>query len=573
MTSACLKWIDERGDKKVFLLTANEVLIGRKSDADIVVPSASVSRRHAKLTRGSDGYSILDMPNTHGTYVNGRKIREHRLVHGDVIRIGRDGPELRFTTRIDGVEGPIARSASVALSQSWVDLTSIVPITSTDDSDLEKLSALLDFQHEWGRTFSAERTLEQILAAALKISRAERGYILLKRQDGFEYAAGLAEDGERLLESAFRASQSVARQVANEGEPVYAETGIQGDLAEQQSIVNLHLRSLACIPLRWLSPEADVPTVNGVLYLDSTNVMRSFSKLDQKIFQKLALEAAKVFETLELIKAMEQQKSLQLELDRAQQELRVADALRRAEGTLLLAEYGESIGRFAAAMSHELNSPVGALKSTFQTLDVLARKKSSVSLDKRAEMEVMEAGLRRTANESLECLHQVVLRMQRFTNLDRSALLPVDVNSLLHDVIEIVKAGASSQVTIESDFEPLPSIPMRPQQMSAVFSNLLRNAIEGTCGEGRVRIATRQATSQVEISLEDDGKGIPAEELATIFDPVFRVREGRVSTGNWSLFSSRQILREHGGEIEIRSTFGKGTSVRVRLPYTGEVRA
>jgi signal transduction histidine kinase len=181
-------------------------------------------------------------------------------------------------------------------------------------------------------------------------------------------------------------------------------------------------------------------------------------------------------------------------------------------------------------------------------------------------VEEIEEQLRRTAIESAERLHQIVLRMQRFTNLDRNELLPVDLNSLLQDVADMLKAGAKDQVVLELDFQPLPRLPVRPQQMSAVFLNLLQNAIDGLNGSGHVSLVTRQTHLEVEVIVQDDGKGMSAEELATIFDPAFKVRAGRVSTGNWSLFSSRQIIREHGGEIEIQSSPGKGTRVCVTLP-------
>ena len=96
----------------------------------------------------------------------------------------------------------------------------------------------------------------------------------------------------------------------------------------------------------------------------------------------------------------------------------------------------------------------------------------------------------------------------------------------------------------------LPSL-LRPQQISAVFSNLLHSAIEGLNSGGQVLLTTRQVHSQVEVTVEDNGKGLSAQELANIFDPAFKVKGGRISTGNWGLFSSRQIVREHGGDIEI----------------------
>ena len=413
-----------------------------------------------------------------------------------------------------------------------------------------------------------ETTFEQILKSALKISGAERGYILLKGQEGFEYVSGLGERGQKLPQSDFQASQSVARQVARDGKPVYPAKEIIGEFAMQQSIVNLQLRSLACMPLRWLSPESDTPGVNGVLYLDSTQSMRTLSGLDQRILDKLASEAGNLFEKLELVKTFEKRKSLELELALAQSELQAAEALRRSEAKVLLAEYGASMGRFSAALSHELNSPIGALRSALQSGNALAAKKAALPPERRHELEELEATLRRTAIESVERLHQIVLRMQRFTNLDRNEILRVDLNSLLQDVVDILKAGLKSDVHLELNFQSLPSLRLRPQQMSAVFSNLLQSAIERLDGGGHVSLTTRQIHSQAEVTVEDNSRGMSAEELANIFDPVFKVKGGRVSTGNWGLFSSRQIVREHGGDVEIDSTPGKGTRLRVTLPYS-----
>jgi signal transduction histidine kinase/pSer/pThr/pTyr-binding forkhead associated (FHA) protein len=566
-TMSHLKWINPGSGEQLYLLSAAEILVGRKSDADVRLTSPYISRHHAKLVRSNEGYSIVDLSNTHSTYVNGQQVQQQKLRHGDRICLGQDRVELRYLTQSDDPAIDVSEGAD-ELEKSFTKLSLILPSNSSHNTDLEKISSLLEFQYQWEKTFSEEKTFEQILRAALKISGAERGYILLKGEDKFQYVSGLGESGERLSESDFQTSQSVARQVAKNGKPVYPAKEIIGEFAMQQSIVNLQLRSLACMPLRWLSPESDTPAVNGVLYLDSTQSMRALSLLDQKILDRLAIEAGTLFEKLELIKTFEKRKSLELELALAQNELQAADALRRAEAKVLLSEYGASMGRFAAALSHELNSPIGALRSVLQSSNALAAKKTGLSAERRNELEELEGTLRRTAIESVERLHQIVLRMQRFTNLDRNEILPVDLNSLLQDVVDILKAGLKDDVCLELNFQPLPSILLRPQQISAVFSNLLNSATEGkNCG-GHVSLTTRQIHSHVEVTVEDQSKGMSAEELANIFDPAFKTRGGRVSTGNWGLFSSRQIVREHGGDIEIESIEGKGTKVRVTLPLS-----
>ena len=574
MADPYLKWTDSQGVEQVHVLKADEILVGRKSDADIILPSMSVSRHHAKLVGGKEGYSIVDLSNTNGTYVNGQRIKQQQLRNGDRICLGQDRVELCYFTGASNSVSTAPGSEAEDLEKSLASLSLILPAGPSQHLDLEKISSILDFQYQCGKLFSAERTFEQILKSALKISGAERGYILLKENDRFEYVAGMNEQGQQLRQSEFGASRSVVRQVVSNGEPIYMAGGIGGEFAENQSIVVMNIRSLACIPLRWMLPESDTPEVRGVLYLDSLRSMRELSGLDEKILNKLALEAGNVFEKLQMIKTFEERKSLQLELALAQEtqknlqsELRAAEELRRAESKVLLSENAASMGRFAAAISHELNSPLGALKSALQTCNALAEKKATLPAEKRMEVEEIEARLHRSAMESAERLHQIVLRMQRFTNMDRNEVVSVDLNSLLQDVTDILKSEIKDTVILELDCQPVPRILVRPQQISAVFSNLLHNAVEGLVGEGHVWLVTCLTNSHVQVTVRDDGKGISAEDLANIFDPAFRVRAGRVSTGNWGLFSCRQIIREHGGEIDIQSAPGQGTTVRVTLPF------
>lgn len=233
---------------------------------------------------------------------------------------------------------------------------------------------------------------------------------------------------------------------------------------------------------------------------------------------------------------------------------------------LSLQETAALMGRFAAVLSHELNSPLGALKSAVQSSQTLARQKATLPPEKREQAEQIEFRLRRTVADSVERLHQVVLRMQRFTNLDRTQVLAVDMNSLLQDIADLLESQTKGRVHLELDLKPLPRVVVRPQQMSSVFLSLLQNALDESNGSERVLLATRQSDSQVQVIIQDNGKGICDEEVARIFDPAFRIKAGRVSTSNWSLFNSRQIIQEHGGQIEIQSSVGKGTLVRVALP-------
>jgi signal transduction histidine kinase len=164
----------------------------------------------------------------------------------------------------------------------------------------------------------------------------------------------------------------------------------------------------------------------------------------------------------------------------------------------------------------------------------------------------------------------IVARMQRFTNLDRAEVQQVNLNDLLGDVCAIVQPQAGDKVAVRLDLSPIPLLVCRPQQLSVVFSSLLNNALGALDNGGRIAVCTRRNETVVEVEIHDNGRGVAAEQLRTIFDPGFRVSEDRVSTGNWSMFSARQIVREHGGEIRIASEQGRGTTVTVILPLDNQ---
>ncbi len=311
-----LKWNGPEGREVTFALTADQVLIGRKSDADIVLPNPYVSRQHARLIREGEGYLLVDLKSTHGTYVNGHRIDQRRLEIGDRIGLGQDRLELLYLARAANTTRIEFPAEVDDFEKSFIQLASILPAES---SDLEKISSILDFQYQWEKSFSSEKTFQQILQSALKISGAERGFVLLKNEEEFEYVVGMDGKGHKLQPADFRTSRTVVHRVATGGEAVFMSEGLAGDLAHQESIVAMNLVAVACLPLRWISSQAETPDVQGILYLDSTKSMHVLTGLDQKILTKLALEASNVFEKLEIIKSFEQRKNLEQELALAQE--------------------------------------------------------------------------------------------------------------------------------------------------------------------------------------------------------------------------------------------------------------
>lgn len=253
---------------------------------------------------------------------------------------------------------------------------------------------------------------------------------------------------------------------------------------------------------------------------------------------------------------------------RYQQTLRAQQDLQEAQRRMMLAENAASMGRLAAALSHELNSPLGALRSGVDTMVLLNARQSAAPMEPHRFLTLLN-DLRKTIQDASARLEQTVSRMQRIANLDRSEVQRVQISALVSDVVSLCEARIGETATLELKLEEVPPIVCRPQQLSAVFRNLLNNSVDAVNGNGRIKIVVRAVDESVEVVFQDNGRGISEEEAQHVFEPNFRVADGRVGTGNWSMFSSRQVIREHGGEIELKSVPGAGTTVRVVLPLQG----
>jgi two-component system, NtrC family, sensor kinase len=247
--------------------------------------------------------------------------------------------------------------------------------------------------------------------------------------------------------------------------------------------------------------------------------------------------------------------------------LQTSAELREFQSQAMRAESSGTMMRLMAALAHELSSPIGALSSGIETLlSVSARQATSPEGQQR--LLGVQAELRRSLKDSLERLRKTVNRIQRLTNFDEAVTQQANLNDLVNEAVELMKPQSPKGTRFDLDLGPVPDVNCRPQRLIAVLCNLLSNSIQALNGEGRIAISTARRDSLLELRIEDNGCGIPAGQLAHIFDPRFQVADGRVSTGNWSLFTSRQYIKEHGGDIRIQSLEGKGTTVCLTLPST-----
>jgi signal transduction histidine kinase len=251
-----------------------------------------------------------------------------------------------------------------------------------------------------------------------------------------------------------------------------------------------------------------------------------------------------------------------------QDAVRIAEALTGAQLRAQLAENAIAVGKMAAALSHEINSPLGALRSSIETLLLVSDRLVDATPEQRERFAHTRDDLRHSIEESANRIDDVTRRLRRFVSLEEAEVKSADLNELLTDVTVLHHDDLEqAHVNIEFDLQkPLPPLNCRPQLLTAAFSSILTNAIHALNGDGRIAIQTRGRDGEVEVTIRDNGRGMSPEQADTIFEPSFKVAGGRVSSGNWSLFNSRQIVYEHGGDIRLETAPGKGTAMHITLP-------
>ncbi|WP_321473751.1 HAMP domain-containing sensor histidine kinase [uncultured Paludibaculum sp.] len=252
--------------------------------------------------------------------------------------------------------------------------------------------------------------------------------------------------------------------------------------------------------------------------------------------------------------------------------LQAAEELREAQTRAMIAEQSITIAQIAAALSHEMNNPLGALKSSVDTLLLLTARQATAPPEDHCRLVRLQSDLRKAAQESIDRLSRIVTRMQRFSNLDQAEVQAADLNQLVEDAVALHRANLPERVTIETQFAILPRLECRPSQLSSVFHGIIAHALRAI-GEasGLVRATSILVSNGIDVIIDHDGPPLRQEQLTSLFDPGFQVTGDRIASGNWGMFGFRRMVREHGGEITVQSPLPEnekrqGTRFRIHLP-------
>ncbi len=244
------------------------------------------------------------------------------------------------------------------------------------------------------------------------------------------------------------------------------------------------------------------------------------------------------------------------------QAVEALEQLQETQSRLLISETAASQGRLAAALSHELNNPLGAFNSALDTLaTVYERQCQGRSPDPEIASQAFQV-----ARAASGRLTETIERMKHLTNLGRAGVQLVDLNQLWQDTVILIRAEFGEDLKLALELSPLPDFKGNPQQLSTVFANLLRNAAAAIDSSGSIVVTSGVGGGELILEVRDTGIGIAPDRIPHLFNPSFQVTKNRIGTTNWGLFVAQSIVANHGGRIEVESQEGSGTTARIFMP-------
>ncbi len=304
--SASLIVVDPGGHRTRVELQPLPFRIGRQADNHLIVRDSRTSRTHAQIVLENGNYVIEDNESRHGIFVNGTRTGRHVLKNSDRVEFGvPDSYQLIFA--IDGAElsrlmehFPVPEKAAGAREGGGL------------GGNLGKLRAVLEVARTLQTSFSVQEILNSVVDAALAVSGAERGFLLLRNGAELEMRCARERNGGPLKESDLRVPRRVIQRALNQRRELLSMTfdpsSFDAD-APSASIADLELRSVVCVPLlRIRAVAGDVTNVLsnandtvGALYMDSRIAAADLAAGNRELLQTLAIEASTILENARLL--------------------------------------------------------------------------------------------------------------------------------------------------------------------------------------------------------------------------------------------------------------------------------
>ncbi len=515
-----------------FELPDNEPqLIGRSSEA-LPLVDTTISRRHAELTPDHGKWLINDLESANGTYVNGTKIKGQRLlVSGDQIRTGQSifvfGRSTKHAPRKPVRVMPSDRfDTAVESVVPSNDDSVIMAVPDPSEAAVAHLRVLYDLMQLVGSIFDKQLLLERVMDLVFEHFEPDRGFILTQENENdkpepivVRYRQEPRDNDEKHI----HVSRTIVQHVLKKSEGVLSSNAMADRrFSPGDSVKNYGIRSAMCVPIKFREQKF------GVVYVDSKVANYTFTE-DQ----------------LRLLTAMGAQTGLALEHAKLYQQ-----GMQQAR----LAAVGETV----ASLSHSIRNILQAMRGGAEVVELGLRKK---------DLNIVANGWDILAR-NLDRIYQLTMNMLQFSKQRKPEFELVNFPNLLLEIVGLMQPQCDRRnVALITDIDDeMPPIPCDPNGIHQAVINLLGNALDVVDpGSGVITITCHFRPEEHEVSIEvtDNGEGIDDETMAQLFQPFYSTK-GLRGTG-LGLAVTKKIITEHGGQINVDSTQGQGTTFSLTL--------
>jgi PAS domain S-box-containing protein len=270
---------------------------------------------------------------------------------------------------------------------------------------------------------------------------------------------------------------------------------------------------------------------------------------------------------------------------------------------LQLAQKLESVGRLAAGVAHEINTPIQYVGDSVQFLrnayDDLIRlmdewreileampagqvrdslRAELSRLTEKYDMDFVRTEMPRAFERTFDGVDRVstiVKAMKEFAHPDSAEQNPADLNHAIQTTLLVASNEYKYVAKVYTDFASLPSVMCNIGEMNQVFLNLIVNAAHAIHDAGKdsetgeIHLSTEQSDNSVVVRVRDNGCGIPEDNLSKLYDPFFTTKDVGRGTGQGLSIAHAIVVEKHGGDIRVQSRVGVGTEFVIRIPIAG----
>jgi PAS domain S-box-containing protein len=227
------------------------------------------------------------------------------------------------------------------------------------------------------------------------------------------------------------------------------------------------------------------------------------------------------------------------------------------EQALIRSERLAVVGRLLASLAHEINNPLQAISSCVDLITEYSLSKEEIQQNLKS------------IQEEINRLTQISRRILDFSRPGKTTLVKIDIRDVLEHTLKISKKQIEhDRIIVQTNFaDTIPEVMASADELGQVILNLIINAIQSMEGGGKIIISVMVNDPNVEISISDTGKGIPENQLRSIFDPFFSTKSEGSGLG---LAVSSKIIERFGGMLTAESQVNHGSVFRILLPYCKE---